>query len=150
MKNSPLVTVIVPIFNAELYLGKCIESILGQTYKKLEIVLIDDGSKDQSLLVCKKYAKNEPRIIVIHQKNRGVSAARNTGIRTSNGKYTIFVDADDELSNGYIETLVRRAHQSKKNELCGAAIESMNVSKRDNLVVSSDNVQTIDEEKYIK
>ena len=137
MKNSPLVTVIVPIFNAELYLGKCIESILGQTYKKLEIVLVDDGSKDQSLLVCKKYAKNEPRIIVIHQKNRGVSAARNTGIRTSNGKYTIFVDADDELSNGYIETLVRRVHQSKKNEL-RALDESMNVSKRDNLAASSD------------
>lgn len=100
-----LVSVIVPAYNVEKYLEKCINSIINQTYSNLEIILIDDGSPDKCGIICDEYAKKDKRIKVIHQKNAGLSAARNTGIENANGKYISFVDSDDYLSNDYIETL---------------------------------------------
>lgn len=97
MKDNPLVSVIVPVYGTEQYLSKCIESILNQTYGNLEIVLVDDQSPDGCPEICDSYAEKDDRVTVIHQKNKGVSGARNTGISCSSGEYIVFVDSDDEL-----------------------------------------------------
>lgn len=101
-----LVSVIVPVYNVENYINKCIESIAGQTYKNLEICLVDDGSTDSSGEYCDKWAKNDCRIKVAHQKNLGVSAARNKGLEISNGEWIVFIDSDDYVESTYIETLL--------------------------------------------
>lgn len=92
-----LVSIIVPVYNVELYLEFCLKSLINQTYENKEIILIDDGSKDKSGYICDTYAKKYNNIKVIHQKNSGVSVARNNGIKISNGKYILFIDSDDYL-----------------------------------------------------
>ena len=87
----PQISVIVPIYNVESYLNNCITSIINQTFKDLEIILIDDGSTDNSSKICDNYANNDTRIIVIHKKNEGLSKARNTGIKIAKGKYISFI-----------------------------------------------------------
>ena len=100
-----MISVIVPVYNVEKYLSRCIDSILNQTYKDYEIILIDDGSKDSSGKICDEYAKNHNNISVIHTKNRGLSAARNTGTENSHGEYITFVDSDDLISNSFLSDL---------------------------------------------
>lgn len=95
MKSLPLISVIVPIYNVEQYLKRCIESIIKQTYQNLEIILIDDGSPDSCGQICDEYALIDNRIIVIHQSNKGLSAARNSGLNICKGEYIGFVDSDD-------------------------------------------------------
>lgn len=87
MNKEPMVSVIVPIYNVEKYLKRCIDSILNQTYKNLEIILVDDGSPDKCPEICDEYAKKDDRIIVIHNNNGGVSSARNAGLDIAKGKY---------------------------------------------------------------
>lgn len=94
---DPLISVIVPVYNAKNYIGKCIESILLQTLSDIECLLIDDGSKDSSGAICDEYALKDKRVKVIHQENGGEMAARATGVRISKGKYVYFVDADDKI-----------------------------------------------------
>ncbi len=91
----PKISVIVPVYNCEKFLHECVNSILTQTFSDIEIILINDGSTDRSPAICDEYAKLDKRVIVIHKENRGVSSARNAGIRQSAGKYIGFVDADD-------------------------------------------------------
>lgn len=102
-----LISIIVPVYNVEEYLCECIDSILSQTYQKLEIILIDDGSADNCPKLCDSYASKDSRIKVIHQTNKGLSAARNEGYKASNGRYIAFVDSDDTISDTYIESLYR-------------------------------------------
>ena len=92
-----LISLIVPAYNAESYVAECLESIQNQTYMNLEIILVDDGSKDTSGDICDQYAAYDERIKVIHQENGGLSAARNTGIEAANGDYIAFVDSDDYI-----------------------------------------------------
>ena len=92
---SDLVSIIIPVFNVDKYIGKTIEKLLNQTYLNIEILLIDDGSTDKSGKICDLYAEKYNKIKVFHQKNKGVSSARNLGINNAKGKYIIFVDADD-------------------------------------------------------
>lgn len=101
-----LISVIVPVYNVEKYLVQCIDSILNQTYKNLEIILVDDESTDHSGKICDQFSSNENRIKVIHKKNMGLGLARNTGLENANGKYVVFVDSDDYLSNSNIKNLV--------------------------------------------
>ncbi len=105
MKN-PLVSVIVPVYNAEQYLRECLAGLLSQTYSNIEIILMDDGSVDGSAELCDKYADIDKRIKVFHQCNKGVSNARNNGVKNSNGEYITFVDADDTVKLDLIEKLV--------------------------------------------
>ena len=91
----PLISVIVPIYNTELYLDKCMQSILNQTYRNLEIILVDDGSTDNSSQMCDLYAGKDSRIRVIHKENGGQSSARNVGLNVCTGDYISFVDSDD-------------------------------------------------------
>ena len=99
------ISVIVPVYNVEQYLPQCLDSIINQTYKNLEIICVDDGSPDNSGKILDEYAKKDKRIKVIHQENQGVSVARNTGLDNATGKYIGFVDPDDWIEADYYETL---------------------------------------------
>lgn len=108
----PLASVIVPIYNTQNYLGRCIESILGQTYTNMEMILVDDGSIDESLSVCKRYAAKDSRIRVISQSNQGALAARRKGVHVCRGEYVMFVDSDDWIEPELLETMVRAKQES--------------------------------------
>ena len=105
MKKNPLVSVIVPVYNVEKYLRQCLDSILGQTYKNLEIIIVNDGSTDSSANIIKEYKKTDDRIVVISQKNQGLSAARNAGVKKATGNYIMFVDSDDWIAPDIVEYL---------------------------------------------
>ena len=109
-----LISVIVPVYNVEAYVAKCIESIQNQSYQHLEIILVDDGSTDDSGDICDQYAAYDDRIKVIHQENGGISAARNTGIEAANGDYIAFVDSDDYIAPNMYEDML---HILKDNDL---------------------------------
>ncbi len=100
------ISVIVPVYNSEKYLVRCLDSIKSQTYSNLEIILIDDGSADNSPAICDSYAKSDSRFIVIHKKNAGVSAARNDGLFHCTGDYITFVDSDDYIDNDMYSTMI--------------------------------------------
>lgn len=106
MGKSKLVSVIVPVFNAEKYLERIIFSLLKQTYKNIEIVLVDDGSQDASVNICDNYASLHERVKVIHISNGGAAKARNIGIQIARGEYIVFVDSDDDIVLDYVENLV--------------------------------------------
>lgn len=101
-----LVSIIVPVYNVKEYLPKCLDTIINQTYKNIEIILVDDGSTDDSGSICDEYAGKDERIKVIHKDNGGVSTARNCGLRVAQGKYIGFIDSDDTVDKEYIEVLV--------------------------------------------
>lgn len=100
----PAISVIVPVYNVELYLNRCIDSILSQTFKDFELILVDDGSTDNSPSICDQY-KRDDRIIVLHQENSGVSVARNNGVKISSGDYITFIDSDDWIAPEYLSRL---------------------------------------------
>lgn len=100
-----LVSVVVPIYNVERYLRKCIETIINQTYNNIEIILVNDGSTDNCLKICNEFQRKDKRIIVINKKNGGLSDARNTGLKNAHGKYICFIDSDDYISEKYVEQL---------------------------------------------
>lgn len=104
--NSPLVSIIVPIYNVEKYLRKCLESILAQSYTNLEIILVDDGSTDESSKIIDEFQQMDTRIISVRQKNGGLSAARNTGLKMMTGNYVTFVDSDDEIKPNFVRDLL--------------------------------------------
>lgn len=106
MDKKPMVSVIVPIYNVEAYLKRCVDSILNQTYKNLEIILVDDGSPDKCPEICDEYAKSDKRIKVIHKQNAGVSAARNDGLAIAQGDLIGFVDPDDCIHPSMYEEMV--------------------------------------------
>lgn len=95
MNREPLLSVIIPVYNVEQYLSRCVDSILAQTYQKLEVILVDDGAQDASGHICDEYAAKDSRVRVIHKKNGGLSSARNAGIDAAKGEYLAFVDSDD-------------------------------------------------------
>ena len=103
--DKKLVSVIIPVYNVEDYIEKCISSVINQTYNNMEIILVDDGSKDNSGNICEKYSKSDKRIKVIHKKNGGISDARNIGIKNASGIYITFIDSDDFVDNSYVELL---------------------------------------------
>lgn len=119
-----LVSVIVPVYNVELYIEKCIESIISQTYGELDIILIDDGSQDTSGEICDKYSELDERIRVIHKRNEGLSAARNLGIEISKGQYLCFVDSDDYVEADFISCMLNACvHYGKDIAICGRILE---------------------------
>ena len=109
MKNNPCISVIVPIYNVELYLKECINSICNQTYNNLQIILVDDGSTDNSLTICRQYQKEDTRIRVIHQEHAGPVAARKTGIMKATGEYITLVDGDDWIEKNTFEILIKES-----------------------------------------
>ncbi len=110
MKKIKL-SIIVPVYNAEKYLDKCMQSIYAQTFTSYEIILVNDGSKDNSLALCKKFAQNDKRVSVIDKENGGAGSARNAGIEIAKGEYLAFPDADDWFENDFYETLISAAEK---------------------------------------
>jgi len=125
-KNSVFISVIVPIYNMGKYLNRCLASLEVQTYDNFEIILVDDGSTDNSLNICKEFKKNVPRlpITIIHKENRGLSSARNAGIESARGQYVIFPDPDDWVDPDYLETIgqMRRKYPDSLC-ICGHYVE---------------------------
>lgn len=117
-ENNPLVSVIVPIYKIERYLGICIESILNQTYQNLEVILVDDGSPDKCPEICDLYAQKDSRIRVIHKKNGGLVSARKAGIIAATGQYIGNVDGDDWIGKGFYESLVSAMKASNADMVC--------------------------------
>ncbi|MBR4316077.1 MAG: glycosyltransferase, partial [Alphaproteobacteria bacterium] len=109
MKNKKI-SIIVPVYNVQKYLDKCLKSIISQTLTDIEIILVDDGSTDSSGLICDKYAKKDKRIKVVHQKNARQGAARNAGIKLATGDYIGFVDSDDYITSDMFEKLYKKAY----------------------------------------
>lgn len=130
MKKQPMISVIVPVFNVEKYLKRCIESILGQTYRNLEVILVDDGSMDRCPQICDEYASKDVRIKVIHQKNGGLSSARNRGLDISSGEFIGFVDSDDYIYADMYESLLAKMQESGADiVVCGVADEYEDVAE---------------------
>lgn len=123
--EKPLVSIVVPIYNVERYLQKCIDSIMGQTYENLEIILVNDGTLDNSLEICEKNQKLDSRIKVISQENGGLSKARNTGIKNSTGEYICFVDSDDFIDKDYVARLLNGALENGA-EICACGFHYVN------------------------
>ena len=113
--KEPLISIVVPVYNVQEYLSKCIESILNQTMKDFELILINDGSKDKSSEICDKYLLKDSRIKVIHKENEGVSIARNTGINVSRGKYIVFADSDDYVDKNWCLEMYKAVINNNKN-----------------------------------
>lgn len=120
MADRPLMTLIVPVYNVEEYLDACVQSILAQTYSNLQIILVDDGAKDRSGQLCDKWAQTDARIQVIHEANRGLSGARNTGLEEAAGEYVMFVDSDDVLSPDLCRILYDALKQGGDVAICDA------------------------------
>ena len=102
------ITVIVPVYNVENYLNKCLDSLINQTYKNLEIIVINDGSTDNSGTICQEYAQKDNRIVYIEKENGGLSDARNAGLDRMTGSYVTFVDSDDWIEQDYVEVLYNK------------------------------------------
>ena len=103
----PRISIIVPVYKAENFLHKCLDSILSQSFEDYEVILINDGSPDNSGIICDRYATEDDRIRVIHQQNKGVSAARNAGIHMAQGEWLCFIDSDDYVSKTYLEDFMK-------------------------------------------
>ena len=110
-RQAPLVSIIVPVYNAERYLNRCIDSILSQTMTDFELILVDDGSKDNSGRICDEYAEKDARVRVFHKPNGGVSSARNLGLDNVTGNWITYVDADDRCSCKYLEHLLAKTDE---------------------------------------
>ena len=117
--DTALVSVIIPVYNSQKYIQKCIESLCMQSYKKIEIICIDDGSKDQSLTLLQEKAKADSRILIFQEENLGAASARNFGIEKAQGDFLLFVDSDDYLDPDYIEKLVEAAQHTDADLVCG-------------------------------
>lgn len=99
---TPYISVIIPVYNAEATLNKCVDSVLGQQFADFEVILVDDGSKDGSFQICEEFARRDSRVTVIHKENGGVSSARNRGLEIAKGKWVTFVDSDDYINDTYL------------------------------------------------
>ncbi|AMQ07887.1 glycosyltransferase family 2 protein [Sporosarcina psychrophila] len=146
---SELVSIIVPIYKVEKYLHRCVESILNQTYKNLEIVLVNDGSPDGCGEICDEYAKLDERVKVIHKNNGGLSDARNAGIEIAKGEYITFIDSDDWIHVGYIEKLYKLLKKTDSDISVGNFIristENTQVENSKEVVYEYSNIEALEQ-----
>jgi glycosyltransferase involved in cell wall biosynthesis len=159
MQNKKKVSIIVPVYNVEHYLEECLCSIVNQTFENIEIILINDGSTDRSFEIMKDFAKKDSRIKIISQQNKGVSEARNSGIRVASGEYILFVDSDDIILTNTVETLYNKIIQTNSELLIGDVLyyypdgSKVSVSKRNEMLntltcISSEDFFTKHLEEY--
>ncbi|MDE1507155.1 glycosyltransferase family 2 protein [Ligilactobacillus salivarius] len=141
-KNEKVkISVIVPIYNVEKYLKKCLDSIINQTFKEFEIILVDDGSTDNSEMICKEYRRKDSRIVYLKKNNGGLSDARNYGLDYANGEYVAFIDSDDYLGKNFLEFLYRAIRTSKSEvAVCGFVIEYEDEKNLQDVSLHEDNV----------
>lgn len=117
--ENPLISIVIPVYNVEPYLPKLLDTVTKQSYTNIEIVLVDDGSTDNSGKVCDEWARNESRIVLIHKENGGLSEARNVGVKKSTGEYITFVDSDDYIASNYVEYLWKLLCTNQADISCG-------------------------------
>lgn len=135
MEEKKLISIIIPVYNAEKYLDNCLETLVDQTYPHIEIILVDDGSPDRSPEICDKFAAQDARIKVIHKANEGVSAARNCGILASKGNYIMFVDSDDWVELNFVEVMLNTLIQYDADIVnCQYILENKNYKKFDSYI----------------
>ena len=139
------ISVIIPIYNTDKYLRRCIDSIINQDFKDYEIILIDDGSSDNSALICDEYAQKYSNIIVVHTPHSGVATARNLGVEQANGKYIMFCDSDDYAESDWIATLFEQIDKNPTSSVFCAFSKMNIVNKTDNAVALPD----ITESQYL-
>lgn len=143
--KEELISVIIPVYNCEQYLAECINSILNQTYQNLEIMIVNDGSTDNTLSICEEYKKIDSRISIVNKKNTGVSDTRNIGVQNANGKYILFVDADDYLKNNMIERLYKSMIENKAD-----VVRCKCCSIKDNNVIKKESLHNLTNKKIVK
>ena len=125
--NNPELSILIPVYNSERYLGKCLDSILNQKFSSFEVVLVDDGSTDQSGKICDDYCEMDTRIQVIHKSNGGLGSARIAGINSANGKYIGFLDSDDWVSSDMYEELIKLIYSDNDCDIViGGYVEDSN------------------------
>lgn len=127
--NEPLISVVLPIYNVEKVLRRCVDSVLNQTYRNLEVILVDDGSPDGCPAICDEYALQDPRVKVIHKQNAGLGYARNTGIEHATGKYICFFDSDDYIEPTTLEECCALAEKEKADLVCYGNTEETSQGK---------------------
>lgn len=120
--QNELISIIAPVYQVEAYLPACVKSVLAQTYTNLELILVDDGSRDSSGSLCDTYARQDSRIRVLHQENQGVSAARNAGLKLASGEYLAFIDSDDLIKPDYLEVLHRNLTEHAADIACCCSV----------------------------
>ena len=149
MSENPLISVIIPVYKAEQYLPSCLDSVLGQTYQNLEIILVDDGSPDNSGVICDEYAVKDRRVRVIHQKNGGACAAKNAGLNAATGSYIGFVDSDDYIDLNMYRSLFERLQMTDADIV---QCRHRNVSQDGSLIGVTPDVEdgVLDKEAAIK
>lgn len=139
--EKSLVTILIPAYNVEAFLSCCLDSVLGQTYKNLQVVIIDDGSKDKTLEICKTYFEKDPRIEYYTQENQGVASTRNNLLEKVKGDYVLFVDADDWIEVDMIDFLLSKANETQADLVtCGNVINDTRILKKySGCLLSQDN-----------
>lgn len=153
--NSPKISVIVPVYNSEQYLYKCIDSILSQTFTDFELILVNDGSKDGSGDICDEYAEKDNRVRVFHKENGGVSRARNLGLDEAKGEWIAFVDSDDWVGYAYLEDLINDAYNSNAELVIHGTVGEKNFSPSEletinsKTIIKTDNYYELFEEYQI-
>ena len=130
------VSIIIPIYNTSKYLPDCLNSVISQTYQNLEILLIDDGSTDDSGIIADDYAKKDKRVKVFHQKNQGQSAARNFGIKKASGDFISFIDSDDKIVPTFIEDLINPYGNNTSISVCGIKYKRLRQKTSENVYIN--------------
>lgn len=149
MSYSQKITIIVPVYKTEKYINRCVDSILNQTYHNFELILVDDGSPDSCGAICDEYALMDHRVKVIHQKNRGVSSARNAGLDNATGEYIAFVDSDDYIEPDMYEILLGLIVETKSDIACISMIH-YDLAGTPKAIVEDDKVYTFTREEAIR
>lgn len=152
---EPLISIILPVYNVEKYISRCVESLINQTYTNIEIILVDDGSTDKSYTICEKYAEKDLRVKLFHKQNGGVSSARNVGLKNSNGEYITFVDSDDWVKEDMLEHLFKKLNDNNADiSICTCIVasnESMwdpNKGKKDYIITREEAIKRLLYKEY--
>lgn len=138
MEHTPLLTIILPVYNVEPYIERCVDSVIGQTYKNLQIILVDDGSPDNCGAICDEYTKKDKRIMAVHQENEGLSGARNSGMLFAKGEYIAFVDSDDWIHPQMYEKMMESIQTYNLDIVRAAVCETDGKDYKKNILPSPD------------
>lgn len=149
MPSSPFFSIIVPVYNVEKYVAACINSILSQTFQDFQLIIVDDGSTDNSLAVVREVENNDPRIHIISQKNKGLSAARNAGIAVANGKFVFFLDSDDYVSSTALSILYSVIEKNDNIDLLAFSAHSFLEGNQENRIDILERYNTLYARNYL-
>lgn len=147
--DNTLVSIIIPVYNKEQYLSQTLDSVINQNFDSMEIILINDGSKDNSVNICKEYAEKCDKIVFVDQENSGASASRNNGLNIARGKYILIVDADDEIAPGMIEKMVTIAEENSLDLVC-CNFTTISSNNQEDFVYSYDKNKVLNRDYLIK